>query len=474
MKTGMRNRLWKETRAILPVWVITLVLMLAGRLILEFDYGQVWFVWFAYAFGAQFVGAVLFGHEFNHNTIGLLLTQSISRARIYLEKVAVMAIALIGLMTAMALIIWSSVPASRSSIVSPGDTGLMLLLVAALPALIAWCSGPLMTLIMHGTLGGAALAILLPWILVIAPWIFDYYSEASEKWLLGYTFASQSVYALICAILGYLTFLKLEDRGSFTAEAATVTLGALTDKIAGGTGPVPNLIKKELRLHQPVFLLAFVLLAFWAALMIVKWSRPMFPVEYLAIPAAILVVAVPALAGIITVAEERHLGLHDWHLTLAQSSRLQWTIKLGAGFLVNLLVGLILATLLILISQSAFNTTLAAKTDSILWFLLNLWIYSAAAYASSFSANSLRALLGTGIIVCVMVGVWFLPLIVPFASRQPSFRELVYLIIANICFFWVAGLYNFRRTLSPISSLFRQGIWIGLIALFLVRMSLDI
>jgi hypothetical protein len=324
---------------------------------------------------------------------------------------------------------------------------------------------------MRGTLGGAALSVLLPWILVIAPWIFDDYSQASDEWCLDYTFASQSIYGLICAILGFLTFLKLEDRGSFTAEAATVTLGSLTDKI-GGSGAASNLLKKELRLHQPVFLMAFVVLAFWAALMIVKWMRPTFPVEYLAIPAVILVVAVPALAGIITVAEERHLGLHDWHLTLPQSARRQWIIKLGAGFLVNLLVGLTLAILLIAVSQSAFETTLAAKSDIIVWFVLNVWIYSAASYASSFSPSSLRALFSTGIILCVMLGIWSLPYVIPML-RQPGLRELVYLIIANLCFFWIAGVYNFRRTLSPISALLRQSIWIGLIALLLVRILID-
>jgi fatty acid desaturase len=141
MKTGMKNRLWKETRAILPAWIITLALMASGRLILEYDFGQVWFVLFAYVLGAQFVGAIVFGHEFNDNTVGLLLTRSISRPRIYLEKVVVLAIALIGLMTAMALGIWSSVPATQSSMTPSGYAGLMLVVV--LPALTAWCSGPL-------------------------------------------------------------------------------------------------------------------------------------------------------------------------------------------------------------------------------------------------------------------------------------------------------------------------------------------
>ncbi|MDB6041404.1 MAG: hypothetical protein JWM99_5245, partial [Verrucomicrobiales bacterium] len=447
MKTGMRDRLWKETRALLPAWAMTLAIIIIGGLVLSNQ--NVMQIWFPYALGTQLVSALVFGHEFTDKTIGPLLAQPISRSQLWGEKMLVLAAALSGIEICLLLVVGPRFLLLKE--IEPNDSNLAGLLLF-LPVVTGWCSAPLMTLIMRGTLGGTALTILFPLVFALAALALN----VSDQWIFAYTLATQSGYALICAMLGYFMFRSLEDKGSVSAVITTTALGTLTDKIAGGTGAIANLIKKELRLQQPVFLLAFVLFAFWVALMLIKWSRPMFSVEYLAVPAAILVVAVPALSGIITVAEERHLGLHDWHLTLPQSPRRQWLIKLGVGFLVNLLVGVVLAILLVLITQSAFRTTIAGENDWLVWLFLNLWIYSASSYASSFSPNSLRALLGLGFIACLMIGIWFLPTMIYSVSRQASFREVALILIPNLGFFWILGLYNFRRTLSSFSPLLGQ------------------
>lgn len=460
----MRHRLWKETRAILPAWVMIQVILIIGGLVLSNQ--NVTQIWFPYALGAQLVSALVFGHEFTDRTIGTLLTQPISRSQLWGEKMLVLAAALSGIVICLLLVVGPQFILIKE--IEPNDSNLAGFLLL-LPVVTGWCSAPLMTMVMRGTLGGTALTVLFPLVFALAAAALN----VSDQWIFRYTLATQSGYALICAILGYFKFRNLEDKGTVSAEITATALGTLTDKIAGGTGAISNLIKKELRLQQPVFALAFVVMGFWVVLMIIKWSRPMFSVEYLAVPAAILVVAVPALAGIITVAEERHLGLHDWHLTLPQSPRRQWFIKLGVGFLVNLLVGVMLATLLVLISQSAFRTTIAGKNDWFVWLFLNLWIYSASAYASSFSSNSLRALLGLGFIACLMIGIWFLPFMIYSVSRQTSFREVALVLIPNIGCFWLLGLYNFRRTLSAFSSLLGQSVWIGLSSVFLFRLLID-
>ena len=118
------------------------------------------------------------------------------------------------------------------------------------------------------------------------------------------------------------------------------------------TGAILNLIRKELRLLRPVWLLSLLAAVGWACLAILgalhqHGSTRNFEaaVEALGVISTLLIAI---LAGSLSLGEERTSGTHSWHLTLPVSALRQWRIKLcmslfagfvGAGLLPLLIAG---------------------------------------------------------------------------------------------------------------------------------------
>jgi hypothetical protein len=154
-------------------------------------------------------------------------------------------------------------------------------------------------------------------------------------------------YAVVTARLGWWTFARYEVRSG----AESVAVDALGGSGVFGfvrcrpSGALANLVRKEVRLHQPTFLLAAMLVACWLAAMVVFAIPPARPRAADTVFTILMLLYVPlalVVAGTISLGEETALGVRAWHLTLPIPARVQWGVKLGVTLTVSaaLVVGL--------------------------------------------------------------------------------------------------------------------------------------
>ena len=117
-------------------------------------------------------------------------------------------------------------------------------------------------------------------------------------------------------------------------------------------GVVLNLIRKELRLLRPVWLITLLVAVGWACLTLFGllfergYSRN-FETAVIGL-GVVSTLMIAILAGTMSLGEERTSGTHAWNLTLPASARVQWGVKLfvalfagfvGAGLVPMLTVG---------------------------------------------------------------------------------------------------------------------------------------
>jgi ABC-type transport system involved in multi-copper enzyme maturation permease subunit len=95
MTRGAALQIRKEARALLPVWMAC-----ASALVLVAVVGDARFylaALLAYGLGAIALGALSVGHEYSGRTLALLLSFPIDRRRVFLLKLAVLSVLLLGL-----------------------------------------------------------------------------------------------------------------------------------------------------------------------------------------------------------------------------------------------------------------------------------------------------------------------------------------------------------------------------------------
>lgn len=467
MNPGTPYRLWKEARALLPLWAGVMALMVTlscFRLLLAY-----FVIVTSYFLGVVMLGVHSFGHEFHHRTMGLLLSQPVSRRQIWWEKMAVLLLAMLGLFVTYWVI---------NVTVNPEPLNLWLVV---LPVGISFCTSPVITLFIRNSIGGTALTALGPCLVIIpSAWFFDrmYGNEVTQDLWSSFILLGLGLYSGVLLLLGCRFFGHYQDKDVFAREL--VVPESIKTKFAGFTSclnhnpasHLANLMKKELRLQQPTFLIAALLMLIWFTLGIVKLSWPAFELGWVIVPPVLLGIVIPIIAGIISVAEERSLGLHDWQLMLPCSLRKQWYVKVLVAVLVNNLLSLMPTTVAI-----AMLSDEPRIWDSLcLNYALNLLLLLSAIYASSFSGNSLRAMLVTislWILVMSLLGVllnvWsaevtFLVQCI-LNENTIQYRDLIRW-LCNLCFaagfmgmFLVlieAGLSNYRRTVITRAQLLLQ------------------
>ena len=94
MTRGAALQIRKETRALLPVWTAC-----ASALVLVALVGDARFylaALLAYGLGAIALGALSVGHEYSGRTLALLLSFPLDRRRLFLLKLAVLSVLLLG------------------------------------------------------------------------------------------------------------------------------------------------------------------------------------------------------------------------------------------------------------------------------------------------------------------------------------------------------------------------------------------
>lgn len=307
--------------------------------------------------GCLLIGATSFGREFEHRTMGSLLSQPLNRSVLFLEKLAVSGFLIL---TAYLNLMFTLLPTSRFSL----DDGLSVGVYALLPLF----SGAWFSLISRSTLAGVVFSGSVPGILfglayavidgigrLVSGWIGI--PSGTKDWLLGF---GTVFYLGSTLFLGWRTFARLEVReggaGGRTASGMHLLSRPLDQFLARllPTGSnTAQLVRKELRLHVIPWLMTGVMLGMWLIWLLLRsmttgefrefLNEPILLMVFGGIFGAIALVG----AGAASVAEERELGTLDWQLTQPGSMVRQWWIKvtvavaLGTGVGVGVPAGLV-------------------------------------------------------------------------------------------------------------------------------------
>jgi hypothetical protein len=342
----------------------------------------------------------------------LLLAQPVSRARLWLEKMMVLAVLLVA---ASGVVMWAVWLWERDVF----DRSVYLWIETALIPLIIFTTAPFWSLIYRNTLVGGIISLVVPCLIwglnsfVHQRWLGDRSSEITTGLVLI------AGYGLVCLWGGYWRFgtLQLIDGSArelrLPERWESLLLRPLRLATSRLVGPVSSLVRKELRIQQLSFLIAllFVLVAVATAVLdqLLPNSRYGF-VDTLLIASLFLYVAIlPLIVGALSVAEEKGWGVSDWQLTLPVAARKQWGIKLAVALGVSALLGMVLPTLVglaievILASKgtvfSGFGKNLRAslgeagtQASGVFVVLLQMSVTSVAIYAGSICRNSARAM----------------------------------------------------------------------------------
>ena len=345
-----------------------------------------WLFMLACFVGPPTIMAWPFGAEFRHGTMPMLLSQPVSRTRVWLVKWLTSALAL-GLVVGAGFLV-AMQSAQWMSVVRP----------VALLYLAAVASAPFWTVIARSTVGGAALTIAaMVWFELAISYGWAYLNGTVHSIQFGMAIPALDVaragYALITCWLGWRAFARFEtvDRTSLSLSAGAHSAG-WSPLRARRSGVIANLVRKELMLLRPLFVIAGVFVVTW--ILAYMFTTPRTPLAAVA-AFVILVVYVPiaaVLSGTISMAEEMSLGVRAWQLTVPVAARTQWAVKLVVALAAAFLLVLVLPAAMLAVApvgampymnpRGAFETFNFVMLAGIV--LLGLW--SAALFVDGVAA----------------------------------------------------------------------------------------
>ncbi len=299
------------------------------------------------------MAALSFGVEYHHRTFGLMLVQPIARCRIWWSKL----LPLIGAFISVALAFIAGQYLAEAVWVGAFESwdGGSLLGAAALLGGVM-CSSAFWTLLSRSIIGGMVLPLAAQGLLaVVITWIVygasTVPSEQLEARLFPALGAGAVVYCVLFMYLGWWKFSRLQWRERYTGESGIAALPARRakeSKLAAPGSPWISLLRKELRLHRPVFVLAALFVFCWLAALGLKALLPAWGDHFRGVFVGIMVIYLPLawlLSGCISLGEEKQLGTWGWHLTLPVSGARQWAVKISFALLVGLILGFLVPAL---------------------------------------------------------------------------------------------------------------------------------
>ncbi len=377
----------KEFRALLPLWLACVIAVAVGDRLSGFFLQMLAVL--AYGFGSIALGAQSIGHEYSHETLGLLLSQPTDRRRLLLVKFAVLAALLGTLWVAAALTLFDDRPLQPM----PGRT-------ASLIALGALFLAPALTMLARSGIAGIVFTIALPGILALGVTFvgmarFGAVNAGQVDRFVDAVFWP-GMYAIcgVAAVATWWMFGRLqvvEGRGSDIHLALRWLVRPVrSTNRSARPGGLRQLIAKELHLHQMPLVLAGLYTAGILAAAGLRTLNPDISMDPALLMTVLYVLATAALLGSFAIAEERQLGTHEWQLLMPISARTQFGVKVGVAFaLVGVLsMGIPFALLPVMPSMVR---PLTRDWEALVMIVAVLT--AACLYVSSISTSGVRALL---------------------------------------------------------------------------------
>lgn len=323
-------------------------------------------------------GVLPFGIEFQHRSMQFLLSQPCSRRSLWREKVTVS----IALLATVAI------------------AHLLGLLVHFSYLRENWLLGISMTLLLYSTslfwtlatrtiLGGIVLSLMTLAITYLLTFAFTdpaFYTAGSLEFR-QHTAALQTLISLAATPLflwlSWYKFDRLELSGHGDQENAISLTGS-----AGGTDnfrvhshaarPTWNLILKELRLLKPVFVTMALFSGLWLSAIFLAWLMPAKKMLFTDIIDGFSSLYVPLiilLSGILSLGEEKSLGIHTCNLTSPVSAGWQWFVKNTIACLTGLTGTLVLFVVMSMLTGRELDLTPSRIFLESGRFIFSVWLF---------------------------------------------------------------------------------------------------
>ena len=338
-KSARGVRLKKEVRAMFWPWCAVVI---AGALPVLLPHSlaktEPWSTInvLSFFFGLPLLATLPLGNEFRDRTLSLWLTQPSSRRQLWIEKTSVMFVALLsaGLVSGIGLFF----------VLLP-QLNITFKMLAAAYVIITAALATFWTLTARSTIGGFVLIIGILYLFYL------FIGHVIDPPYRGQAFAAfSSTPATITAItvftisisgvmlwLGAWKLARYEATGGSSGEDLLMAGPSVMPQALAGwfrcrpSGAFLNLIRKELRLLRPLWLISPLVVMYVSGLAmfgLLPTPPTLFPqtaLEWALLgPLLAVCIAIAGLAGMLSLGEERASGTQAWHMTLPLSARRQW------------------------------------------------------------------------------------------------------------------------------------------------------
>jgi hypothetical protein len=332
----------KELRALAPTWLAIAAGMVAA------DFGP-WslrgFGSVVYFLGAVALGAQAIGHEYSHRMLPMLLTQPVSRQRILLVKLGILA----GLLAALAAVAAVTLLFRRGD--QPFPAGFIVL-----PCMLGLFVAPWLSMAARSALAGTVFPAALAGITMLTGnWLgvrLHGYMYTGEVAGFAVSFMWWTMGGL-CAIGAVLTWrgfhrLQITDGMGLEIRARAATRSATAPFTR--RNPIWLLLIKELHLQQLALVVALVYVASYVLLVLAFDSAASAPGDSVVAGTIFYAGILAMLIGALASAEERQIGTHEWQQLMPMAAWQQWAVKVGTvlGLVFVLAIGLPLVLVSIL------------------------------------------------------------------------------------------------------------------------------
>ncbi len=396
------NRILKEARPLFWPWC---VVALAAMLPIFHSLGSLaWIGGWGFILGIPVLATLALGSEFQYQTLSLLLSQPVDRMEIWREKLFVTMVAVLS----AALIFFLTSRGAEFQL-----SWRTLVLVAALVA-ASIASATYWTLFTRSTVGGIVLNIAVPsfilYVVNMTSWLRKPAPEAPVN-VAAISSVCLFIYAGVMLLLGRRALTRFQAVGSASGDDLLTSGPSVIPQALTGwlrprpTGQVLNLLRKEIYLLRPVWLIALVASIGWACLTITRLhhtgqSPEIFEIIVVSL-AAVSTLMIAILAGSLSLGEEKTSGTHAWQMTLPAPVPLQWRIKLFMALLTGF-VGAWLLPVLITYNLRGPSNTFRGMDFSTLWLLVVLALTFVAFWCACAVDGTVAAVLWVVPVVCVL------------------------------------------------------------------------
>jgi hypothetical protein len=383
MSTATRVLIINEIRALLPAWLACLVAMVLPGLTSSRVLGV---GIAAYVVGAAVLGSQVIGREYTNRTLASLLTLPVSRNRVLLTKLAVLA----GMLAILFVVADTRVFAAiRQQSGVDRDAELKALLWV--PVLSALWLAPWLTMLCRSALAGAVFSMVLPGLVQVAASLMPSDRAAEAAGVRTFWIGC----LMLCAagaLMTWRTFARLDVvDGGVDVFSMPADLPRRRSASAPVQPPLWQLLKKEIRLQQMAFVVTAGYLLM-CLITIVVWPR----VADDAVSAMSFLYAafIPPLVGSVASAEERQLGTLDWQLLLPIATWKQWVVKATVAFALAIALSLGLPAALLgldLDSSFAFLAIPVLVATGVSLYISSLWSNAVWAFLTTVLVTVLAA-----------------------------------------------------------------------------------